>query len=198
TKSVGNHPWFGVGRGEWERPSWMVASIDMFWLLPAIRYGLPAAIFLHIAFLAMVLTIAFKKITDPRINAYRTGFLICLMGFYLAGWTVHYWKSIYLLFMFFLGAGSWMLAAQSQTAAASASGAPSGATAPEAPRDRRAGHSHSRPELQAAERAHLPHQRAFQAEAAPAKAHAWSNRHKSEEAGQDRLRRGTENRFSRE
>src|SRR5690606_18141321 len=30
TLSISNHPWFGVGTGAWDRPSWMGPSIDMF------------------------------------------------------------------------------------------------------------------------------------------------------------------------
>ncbi|MEM6900211.1 MAG: hypothetical protein AAF583_10615 [Pseudomonadota bacterium] len=113
TQSVAEHPWFGIGRSiEWQRPWWMSDSMDMFWLVPAVRYGLPAGLLLHATFLGVFLAVAFKRDLDERTSAYRTGFLICLMGFYLAGWTVHYWKVIYVLFIFLLGSGVWILTAQ--------------------------------------------------------------------------------------
>ncbi len=109
TESVAEHPLFGIGRHEWERAFWMSSSMDMFWLVPAVRSGLPAALLFQLAFFSIFLTIAFKKGLDERTSSYRTGFLICMVGFYLAGWTVDYWKQIYVLFMFLLGSGVWML-----------------------------------------------------------------------------------------
>ena len=38
------HPIFGIGLGDWERPAWMSSSMDNFWLVIAVRYGLPAFI----------------------------------------------------------------------------------------------------------------------------------------------------------
>lgn len=109
TISVSNYPFFGVGKNEWERLDWMSASIDMFWLVPAVRNGLPSAIFLHLAFFAIFLSIAFKRDLPKIADRYRTGFLICMVGFYLGGWTVNYWKTVYVLFIFLLGSGVWIL-----------------------------------------------------------------------------------------
>lgn len=110
TMSIANHPLLGIGlTGDWVRPWWMSGSMDMFWIVSAVQHGLPAGIFLHLAFIVMVLSVAFKSNLDDRSSSYRTGYLICMMGFYLAGWTVHYWKVIYVLFMFFLGCGAWII-----------------------------------------------------------------------------------------
>ena len=109
TQSVAEHPLFGVGNDEWERAWWMSSSMDMFWLVPAVRSGLPAALLLQVAFFSLFLAITFKKGLDERTTSYRTGYLICLVGFYIAGWTVNYWKIIYVLFMFLLGSGAWIL-----------------------------------------------------------------------------------------
>jgi hypothetical protein len=112
TDSVANHPLFGIGlSGDWVRPWWMSGSMDMFWLVPAVKHGLPAGLLLHFSFLAVFLSVALRRGIRDRAGSFRTGLLICLMGFYLAGWTVHYWKVIYVLFMFLLGCGSWILAA---------------------------------------------------------------------------------------
>jgi hypothetical protein len=107
--SVLNNPVFGVGFNDWVRPWWMSASIDMFWLLPAVRHGLAAGLLLQATVVLIFVKIAFTPIRDPRLRSYRLGFLICLVGFYVAGWTVHYWNAIYVFFLFFLGGGIWML-----------------------------------------------------------------------------------------
>ena len=48
---VGRHPVFGIGLNDWTRPWWRakMASFDNFWLLQAMRFGLPTLIFLALA-----------------------------------------------------------------------------------------------------------------------------------------------------
>jgi len=107
--SVMANPMFGTGFNDWIRPAWMPPSIDMFWLLPAVRHGLPAGIFLLMAFFAAVLAIAFKPCDDKKVLACRTAYLIAMTGFFLVGWTVHFWNATYVLFTFLLGSGMWIL-----------------------------------------------------------------------------------------
>lgn len=107
--SVVNHPIFGIARNEWERPYWMSGSMDMFWLVSAVRHGLPAAFLLQLAFFSLFLLVVFKRDLSERVAEYRTGYLICMLGLYLGGWTVDYWKIIYVLFFFLLGSGVWIL-----------------------------------------------------------------------------------------
>jgi hypothetical protein len=109
TASVLRNPLFGVGHNEWQNLRFMSQSIDMFWLAPAVRFGLPAAVFAHLAFLAAFLSVALKKGLNDRLVSYRTGYLISILGFYFAGWTVNYWNATYVLFFFMLGSGMWLL-----------------------------------------------------------------------------------------
>jgi O-antigen ligase len=109
TESVLLHPWFGVGLGEWVRPDWMPPSIDMFWLIFAIQHGLPAGMLMMAAFFAVYLPISFKKGLDSKFVQYRTAYIIVMTGFFLVGWTVHFWNATYVLFMFLLGSGMWLL-----------------------------------------------------------------------------------------
>ncbi len=104
-----NHPLFGVGFGSWDRPDWMPPSIDMFWLYHAILFGLPAAVFMMGGFLTMFLKIAFHKVSDEQHLRYKTAYLIMMTGYFLVGWTVHFWNATYVLFLFLLGSGSWIL-----------------------------------------------------------------------------------------
>lgn len=112
SQSALNHPFFGVGLNRWERPSWMPSSIDMFWLIHAVYYGIPAAILMLLTFLLPVLGVGFLKGLDERLEQYRTGYLVTMCGFFLVGWTVHFWNSTYVLFLFLLGSGLWMLDAR--------------------------------------------------------------------------------------
>lgn len=107
--SVLNHPLFGVGNGEWDRPEWMPPSIDMFWLIHAVRYGLLGGFFMLLAFFANVITVGAKKGLSHKLQEYRTAYLLCMTGYFIAGWTVHYWNATYVLFLFMLGSGVWLL-----------------------------------------------------------------------------------------
>ena len=46
--SVLEHPIFGIGLSTWEGPWWRPISVDNYWLLTAMRYGLPALAFMWI------------------------------------------------------------------------------------------------------------------------------------------------------
>jgi hypothetical protein len=109
TQSVMNHPLFGTTYGEWDRPDWMPPSIDMFWLIHAVQHGLPAGILMMLFFGFVYVTVSLKKGLDDRLEAYRTAYLITMTGFFLVGWTVHFWNATYVLFLFLLGSGVWLL-----------------------------------------------------------------------------------------
>jgi hypothetical protein len=104
-----NHPLFGAGLDRWERPPWMLGSIDNLWLYLAVRSGLPAPGLLLLALLSLFLTIGLKKGLDDRIAAYRTAFLITMSGFFVVSWTVDFWDAAYVLFLFLMGSGTWIL-----------------------------------------------------------------------------------------
>src|SRR5690606_25793169 len=72
TLSVALHPWFGTGLGEWVRPAWMPPSIDMYWLIHAVRHGVPAAIFMLVAFGAATLSVARSQARDQPEALVRT------------------------------------------------------------------------------------------------------------------------------
>ncbi|TPJ76776.1 polymerase [Mesorhizobium sp. B2-6-2] len=105
-----NHPLFGIGLGDWERPAWMPNdTIDNFWLVEAIRYGLPAPILLLSAGISISLAMAGKRNFEKRLDDVRTGYIITMVFFFQIGWTVHFWSSTYVLALFLLGSGVWLL-----------------------------------------------------------------------------------------
>jgi len=108
TAEVGRHPLFGIGLSDWERAYYMSPSTDMFWLLQAMQYGLPAAIFLAIAVIYIIAKLSKIDGLDAQTVEYRMGMLVAMLGFVVAGWTVDLWGAIYCLFFFFLGAAVWL------------------------------------------------------------------------------------------
>jgi hypothetical protein len=106
--TVLNHPLFGIGFNEYERPEWMVPSVDMFWLNHGIMFGLPGAFLIGLAFLSTIGIIARQALLDSRLNDFKTGYLISMAGFFCVGWTVHFWNGTYALFLFLLASGLWL------------------------------------------------------------------------------------------
>lgn len=109
TASILNNPIFGVGMGEWVRAFWMTSSIDNFWLLNAIRWGVVGGALIALAVLASFLQVAFAKQSDDRASQYKLAYLLAVFAHIFTGWTVHFWGSSYVFFLFLLGSGSWLL-----------------------------------------------------------------------------------------
>jgi hypothetical protein len=120
--SISLHPLFGTGFGEWVRAAWMPPSIDMFWIVPAIRHGLPALILFTTAVAWLVFSIGLHRTQDTERDGYKTAYLISIASFVLAGCTVHFWNSTYVLFLFLLGSGAWMTDAETATTIAKNTG----------------------------------------------------------------------------
>jgi hypothetical protein len=125
--SVMNHPLLGIGMGDWVRPAWMASTtVDNFWLLTAMRYGLPALFLLCISWLSIWVALARKRGLALELQPYRRSYLICMATFVFVGSTVHFWAAIYTWFFFLAGSGVWLLDAK--TTAETATRALRGAT----------------------------------------------------------------------
>jgi hypothetical protein len=116
TQQVLTTPWFGTGvPGHWERPDWMHSgSLDNFWLLMAVRHGLPALFFLAMCYWCMLRRIGKANLVDPQLLNARKGLLFAIIAISVSMSTVHLWGATFCLAMFLLGAGSWMIEAEGQ------------------------------------------------------------------------------------
>jgi len=106
--NVWMHPWIGLGLAEWERPWWMVSStIDAFWLVIAVREGIPAFLLLAVAIgLLGYNVISHRKIkVEPERRRLVMGWMMSLIALCLIALTVHFWNVLYAYFFFFLGLG---------------------------------------------------------------------------------------------
>jgi len=109
--NIWNNPWTGIGLGEWERPWWMIsASVDAFWLLIAMRGGIPAflLLILAIALYARAVVKRGSRHPDWRVRRIALGWMMSLIALSLAACTVHYWNVLYAYFFFFLGLAGWI------------------------------------------------------------------------------------------
>jgi hypothetical protein len=109
TAEVMRNPLFGIGHHEYERIWWLPASIDNFWLVLAVRHGIPGFSLFAGAFLLIWVGLARLRTDDTEIDAYRKGLLISLTGIAIAACTVHLWGAVFSLYMFLLGSGVWMI-----------------------------------------------------------------------------------------
>jgi hypothetical protein len=108
TESVMQHPIFGLGLDEWEHPSWMGGSIDNFWLVAAVRYGVPGFLFVAGGFLSVCFGLGRLRNLSFEAAQCRRGLIITICGLAFAICTVHVWDAPYVLIIFVLGSGMWM------------------------------------------------------------------------------------------
>jgi hypothetical protein len=108
TAEVGRHPLFGIGFGDWIRPVWMSDSMDNFWLVTAVRYGLPALIFLVAAIVVLAIRQARVSGGDATLNRHRMAWLAIIVGLGVSGITVHFWNAMFAYFFFLIGTGAWL------------------------------------------------------------------------------------------
>ncbi|MCA1453694.1 O-antigen ligase family protein [Bradyrhizobium sp. BRP22] len=119
TESVVRHPIFGLGLTEWDHPPWMGGSIDNFWLVTAVRYGIPGFLLVAGGFLSVCLGLGRLKNVSFHVAQCRKGLIVTLCGLAFAICTVHVWDAPYVLIMFLLGSGMWMFDPRNGSASAS-------------------------------------------------------------------------------
>lgn len=108
--SVLNHPLLGIGLADWERPRWMASdSVDNFWLLTAMRHGIPALVLLLGSCIFMMIAITTAGSTDRTVEICRVAYLISMITFLFVGATIHFSHGIYAWFMFVVGSGAWLM-----------------------------------------------------------------------------------------
>lgn len=108
TAEVGRHPLFGIGLNDWIRAPWMSDSMDTFWLLTTVRYGLPATIFLLATMIVIGLALNIRRDQSPRFKAVVKAWMVTMAGLSLGALTVHLWNAIMMQFFFLIGMGAAM------------------------------------------------------------------------------------------
>lgn len=124
--NVWANPIIGLGLNNWVRPNWMNSgSMDNFWLVMAVRHGIPGFLLIAAAYADVVRRVGFRDFrNDPSMMQIRLAwmFIFCGLSFTLS--TVHIWTAVFSFVFFFLGAGVWMVGFQPEAATASATPEP--------------------------------------------------------------------------
>lgn len=98
-------PLVGIGFHDWVRPGWMNASVDSFWLVIMLRYGLAGLLPLTIAIFSILLKLSKTAKTEAaRLPVgMATALIFVLVSMIIGGFTVHLWAQSLIVFMFLLG-----------------------------------------------------------------------------------------------
>jgi hypothetical protein len=108
TENVARSPWFGIGYDDWDRPQWMQwqnsFSVDHFWLLQAMRFGLPTSIMLILATVGAVTLLCVRSTHCAPVDArLLRGLAISLAVFALGAVSVALWLNALVWFFMLSG-----------------------------------------------------------------------------------------------
>jgi len=105
--NVADNPIYGLGYRDWSRPGWLSASVDDFWLLVAMKFGVPGLVAavgsVFAAIYASTRNIQF--LPTPRHQAAVRAWVFTMITISIIGITVDYWKGAHAFFFFLLGQG---------------------------------------------------------------------------------------------
>jgi hypothetical protein len=104
-------PWFGLGMNDWVRPSYMHSgSMDNFWLVIAIRYGIPGLVLLLIGYVFAIVKVMRRNFDDNfGLLQVRRAWVFTFLGLSFTLSTVFVWTNIYSFVFFVFGAGIWLI-----------------------------------------------------------------------------------------
>lgn len=109
--NVEQNPIFGLGLRSWIRPAYMQrGSVDNFWLVVTMRYGIPGVALLMIGYFVGLFKIGLRDLSfSPRVTRLRLAWMITLCGLSFTMITVHVWTAMYSFVFFIYGSSMWML-----------------------------------------------------------------------------------------
>lgn len=112
--NVWANPLFGLGLNDWVRPAYMYSgSMDNFWLLMGVRYGIPGFLLLAAGYiLGLALVIRRDFSADPQLRQIRLAWVFIFVGLTFTLCTVAIWTNIYSFVFFLFGTGMWLITAQ--------------------------------------------------------------------------------------
>lgn len=112
-KNVWANPIFGIGMNDWERPWFMRSgSLDNYWLLTTVRYGIPAFIMVAAGFATAIVRVALSTFdADGPTWQFRRAWTITLVSLIITLATVDVWATAQAYVFFIFGSGMWLLSA---------------------------------------------------------------------------------------
>lgn len=112
--NVWANPIYGLGMNDWVRAWYMhTSSMDNFWLLITVRYGIPAFLLLAIGYgyvIARAIVRDFSK--NEVMRNFRLAWVLTFLGLTFTLCTVHIWHSLYSFVFFMFASGIWLISYQ--------------------------------------------------------------------------------------
>ncbi|MDJ0979371.1 MAG: hypothetical protein QNI87_12665 [Erythrobacter sp.] len=107
TESILQNPWLGIGYDDWDRPMWMHSgSFDHFWLILALRFGIPALVCFLLASLLALAMIMRRSTKSTQVDArLMRGVAISLAIFVIGVCSVSLWLAPLVWFFMLVGVG---------------------------------------------------------------------------------------------
>lgn len=110
TAQIGKTPVFGNGFNEWDLPDYLHGSVDNFWLLLALQFGIPAFAFMMTATVWGLFSAGKRDFSkDKFVNTWRRGWIFTMVSIIISLATVAVWAELYTVTMFMIGSGMWMI-----------------------------------------------------------------------------------------
>lgn len=115
--TVWSAPVFGIGLHDWVRPWFMFdSSVDNFWLLTAMRFGIPGMMLVASGYVLGLFQIMRRDFShDPVVLLIRRAWVFTFLGLSFTLCTVHVWTHIYSFVFFVYGAGMFLITYQPKT-----------------------------------------------------------------------------------
>ncbi|SPH24106.1 hypothetical protein DEA8626_03155 [Defluviimonas aquaemixtae] len=115
-RNVWDNPIFGLGFRPWIRPSYMkTGTIDNFWLVIAIRNGIPGFLLLALGYADAIIRVGRRQFTPGTTLAnLKLAWMFTFVGLSFTLSTVHIWTAIYSFVFFMLGSGLWLASVSSE------------------------------------------------------------------------------------
>lgn len=113
-QNIWANPIFGIGLNDWFRPSYMHSgSVDNFWLLTGMRYGIPGFALLAIGYLHALWKIGRRDFDEDIVLwQFRRAWMFSFIGLTFTLCTVHVWHTLFSFVFFMFGTGIWLLTEQ--------------------------------------------------------------------------------------
>lgn len=107
---IAKTPIFGVGYNTWDMPEWMSGSVDNYWLMNALVYGVPAFAFLFGMFIFSMIGASRRKFEKGTLlHDQRRAWVSTVTALTLIMATVAIWGEIASVIFLFMGAGAFFL-----------------------------------------------------------------------------------------
>ena len=113
--NVWKSPLIGIGLNDWERPWWLATSVDNFWLLATMRYGIPGFFLLAAAYLTLVWNVMRRDLgSGGPVWQFRRAWGFIQVSMILTLCTVDIWGTALSYVFFLFGSAGWLVSAQAK------------------------------------------------------------------------------------